>query len=200
MAAILSVVQILGSIWLLDFHVLPQQILLLTGFNLFSGSLFGLLTYQVYLQLREYFKKVRRSRSETDEQLRLTERRRMQDLFQMVELINASLDYKTVLQTALDLSREVLTGKDNGQDQLVSAILLFDGSLLKVMLEQGFQTQDRLRSFPAQQGALLQAILESTVVLLSNPSTDPELGDLPSLSGCQAVIVLPLRRGLDFMV
>ncbi|MCE5209580.1 MAG: hypothetical protein LLG42_14880, partial [Chloroflexi bacterium] len=135
MAIIISMTQLLGSVWILHIPVVFQQAAMLTGFNLLAGLAFGVLADKLYQQLRERYFEVKKDRMETEEQLRLRERHRMQNLFQLVDTINASLNYMTVLQTALDLSHDILTEKGSREDARVSIFLLFDGTHLKVTLD-----------------------------------------------------------------
>jgi len=197
MAIIISMTQLLGSVWILHIPVVFQQAAMLIGFNLLAGLVFGVLADKLYQQLRERYFEVKKDRMETEEQLRLRERHRMQNLFQLVDTINASLNYMTVLQTALDLSHDILTEKGSREDALVSIFLLFDGTHLKVTLERGMLAEDKQRKFPAENGALSRVIQTGEIIQLSEPSTDPELCEMTSLAKCHSSILLPLRRGLD---
>ncbi len=203
MAVILSLSQLLGSVWILGLSLQYPQALMLSGFNLLCGLIFGLLSSKLYRQLRERYRGVQRTRQQVDEELRSRERRKMQGVFQLVESINASLDYMIVLQTALDLSNDILSENEaqNGEQQtgepLISALLLFDEAYLKPVVEHSLAAPDLQRRLPAENGALYQTVQTGEVIHLSNLASDPELCTLQSLTSCKSAILLPLRRGLD---
>lgn len=196
-AFIISLTQVLSSVFILHIPIIWQHAIWLTGYNLLAGLVFGVLSYKLYRQLRERYMGVKKDRMETDEQLRIGERNKMRNLFQLVDSINASLDFTIVLQSALDLSHDVLTEKESRKDALICAFLLFDGSTLKVSLERGMLPEDRRRVFLAEDGAFARAIRTGEIVRLDDPLADPELCQMASVDKCNSFILLPLRRGLD---
>jgi signal transduction histidine kinase len=197
MTGVITLLQLLGFVWALHLPLNYQGALLLTGFNLLSGFIFGMLSSKLYQQLRERFQDVQHNRKVNDDELRGREWRRMQGFFHLLESINASLDYMIVLQTALDLTYDILADYDSGDESLVTALLLFDGSHLKPVLEHGLKEADNSRRLPAESGALYQCIQTGEVTRVRDIQTDSELGGLQSLKDCQSAILLPLRRGLD---
>ncbi len=196
-ALLISATQVLGTVVIFDLYVEARHIALLTGFNLLSGLLFGMLSQQLYVHLREHFVTLRKTRQDNDEKLRITERRRMQNLYQLIESLSVSLNYKTVLQTALDLSNQVLGSEKQDPGSLVSAIFLFQAEELKVAEARGFPTGDYRLTFPAAKGALQQIVQEGDILHLIDPSQDPELSKLLALRDSQSAMLLPLARGLD---
>ncbi len=196
-ALLISITQTVGTVAIFGAHVEAQHIAMLTGFNLLSGLLFGLLSQQLYIHLREHFMTLKTSRQDSDDKLRITERRRMQNLYHLIESLSVSLNYKTVLQIALDLSNQVLGSEKQEPGSLVSAILLFQDEELQIADARGFPTGDYRLTFPAANGALQQIVQEGDILVLSNPSQDPELGKLMALRDSQSAVLFPLLRGLD---
>ena len=193
MAVMISLLQVFGSLFVFNLNITGQPILMLTGFNLLSGLLFGLLSQQLYTQLRDHFKELRQKRSETDEKLRITERQKMRKLFKMIEDLNASLDAANVLSTALDLCEQATCEMRPESPQVVCAVLLQENGELRIGDSRGFPAADSSITLPIK-GVLAQAADQSEAITLPHPSQDPELGKLLALRECQTLLILPLAR------
>jgi signal transduction histidine kinase len=83
------------------------------------------------------------------------------------------------------------------QNQLVSAVLLFDEDRLVVQTARRFTTADTRHHFPGMEGAISKAIHRGEPTLVMNPSTDPEMERVVALRACNAAYLIPLRSGLD---
>ncbi len=196
---LLLVVQAL-VIFLRTLSVQWAGISLLAVINIVGGILLGLGSIPLLNRLRQNYKIMVRDRQETEMVARRKERDRMQAFYQMIETLSASLDYNLVLNTTLDLCTTAIAEPGETTplvQQMVSAVLLFEGHDLKVATAHKFPPPDMRRTFPAEQGALVQAVQGADPVVVQNPSRDPELGRLLCLQGCRALLLLPLRRGLD---
>lgn len=180
----------------------PQMIfrLIFGGFTLGMGLFFGYISQQVIRQLRltrqqQIASREREQRGETD---------RMRALFKVTSTLTATLNYRRVLDSALELSVSVLHVDDAQSDKetplddrLTSAFLLFNAEQLIVGSSRRFTTADQRLTFPAKNGILARSIEEGEAVVTGSVSSDPELRSVMGLQTCQSVYCLPLRVGLS---
>jgi signal transduction histidine kinase len=174
-----------------------DKIGILAGFNLASGAVFGVLSSQLYRQVRRNYQGQLTRRQERDQRLRLGERERIRTLYDLVETLSATVDYQTVLENILDLSSSALGVNQAEGDGIVSAVLLFEEQHLQVGTSRGFSLSDTRVILPAQKGILKEVIEKAEPRQLAGPQNDPELVKLNVLQKCQSVLLLPLRRGLN---
>jgi signal transduction histidine kinase len=174
-----------------------EKISILAGFNLASGAVFGVLSSQLYRQMRRNYQGKVTRRKESDQRLRLSERERMHTLYDLIETLSASVNYQTVLENILDLSAAAL-GKDQPDgDGFVSAVLLFEEDNLRVGTARGFTSSDLRVTLPAEKGILKEVIEKAEPRRLTGQLEDPELVSFNALQKCQSELLLPLRRGLN---
>lgn len=179
-------------------QLLPR--LIFGGFTLGMGLFFGYISQQVIRQLRV----MRQQQIAARERQQHVETDRMRALFQVTSTLTATLNYKRVLDSALELSVSVLhvddaqTGKETPlDDRLTSAFLLFSAEQLMVGSSRRFTTADQRLFFPAKKGILAQCIEEGEAVVTGSVASDPELRGVMGLQSCQSVYCLPLRVGLS---
>jgi signal transduction histidine kinase len=197
MAVVISCIQVVGTLISTGFDVSFGIIGLLAGFNLFSAGLFGFLSMQLCRRLRDKFQDLLHQRGESDMQLKMGERERMQAFYSMIETLSASLNYEEVLETSMDLSASALEGSGSQVEGLVSAVLLFGERGLKVDAARGFSRSDKRRILPAEQGILQEVIQHAEPKRLQKPLEDAELSHILALRDCESLFCLPLNRGLD---
>lgn len=174
--------------------------LIFGGFTLGMGLFFGYISQQVIRQLRlmrqqQIASREREQHGETD---------RMRALFKVTSTLTATLNYRRVLDSALELSVSVLHVDDAQSDKetplddrLTSAFLLFNAEQLIVGSSRRFTTADQRLTFPAKNGILAKSIEEGEAVVTGSVSSDPELRSVMGLQTCQSVYCLPLRVGLS---
>lgn len=168
--------------------------------TLVLGLLFGYVSQRMFAQLRT----VRKQRVVTREKQNRVENDRMRAIYNLTTTLTATLSYKRVLDSALDLSVNALhvddaetehaTPKD---DRLVSAVLLFKGDELLVGSARRFTNADMRATFPAKEGLLAKAIEEGEPLVVGNVTTDPELGRLVGLQTCNSIYCFPMRSGFN---
>lgn len=198
MALVLTLLQGIYSFWVdADFlNVQKGQTLAIS--NLAAGLVFGFLGIKLMDFIRSSYFALVRKRREADFRVQLQERNRHSAMYRMIEELSATLNYQTVLETALDLCVTALGGGRGQAKDLVSAVLLFDPEdQLGVEAARRFPPPDRRVVFPAKAGVLEKAIQSADPLVVQNPTHDPELRKLVVLYGCNSVLLLPLRRGLD---
>lgn len=164
------------------------------------GLTFGYVSERMIAQLRA----ARKQRVINREKQNRMGNDRMRAIYDLTTTLTATLSYKRVLDSALDLSVNALhvddaetehaTPKD---DRLVSAVLLFKGDELLVGSARRFTTADMRATFPAKQGLLARVIEEGEPVLIGTVASDPELGRLVGLQGCKSIYCFPMRSGFN---
>ncbi len=167
-------------------------------YNLVAAALASIVGTFVIRLLRGSYHAFLQSRRDSERKAQLAERTRMQALYGMIETMSATLNYKVVLDTVLDLSFSALGGEDGPVGQMVSAVLLFSGAHdLTVASARHFTSRDLHHTFPAEKGALQAILASSEVKVIQNPAEDPELSQIITLESCRSALLLPLRRGMN---
>jgi len=197
-ALVLTLLQGVYSFWVDAGFLNLQKGQTLAASNLLAGLVFGFLSIKLMDFIRSSYFALVRKRREADFRVQLQERHRHSAMYQMIEELSATLNYQTALETALDLCLTALGGEGGQAKDLVSAVLLFDTEdQLAVEAARRFPPPDRRVVFPARTGALEKTIQSADPLVIQNPTQDPELKKLVVLYGCNSVLLLPLRRGLD---
>ena len=157
------------------------------------GLLFGFLSYKLIDSLR----KIRETQQEIEEKRQRVENERLRAVYELTATLNATLSYKRVLESALDLSVRALHPDEDADfsDQLVSAVLLFVGNELIVKSARRFTSADQRLVFRGAEGVLGRAISEGESVLTQNVGHDPELSGVIALRSCTSCYCVPLRTG-----
>ena len=121
-------------------------------------------------------------------------------IFELASTLSATLNYERVLEAALDVSNAGLREFYGQQRDItqVGLILLFGmDEHLYVTKSRGLSPSEEHRRFPADRGALADAVNATNAILVNKPGTDPELGQLSALHTCQQAIIVPLRAGYE---
>ena len=168
--------------------------------TLILGLSFGYVSQRMIAQLRS----VRKQRVANREKQNRVENDRMRAIYDLTTTLTATLSYKRVLDSALDLSVNALhvddaetehaTPKD---DRLVSGVLLFKGDELLVGSARRFTNADMRATFPAKEGLLAKVIEEGEPLVVGNVTSDPELGRLVGLQTCESIYCFPMRSGFN---
>ncbi|PWH18067.1 MAG: hypothetical protein DDG59_06795 [Anaerolineae bacterium] len=130
------------------------------------------------------------------------ESERRHALYRLINTISATLNYQRVLETALDTSTQALLSDDGSENQLVSAVLEVEEAPngkagLRVATARHFTPADQRIAFSLNSKILHAALENDQPTLQYHPMRDPELSRAVSLRHCQAVYLLPLRKGLQ---
>ncbi len=195
-ALVMALVESSGFFWgtsLLDTGIGVAATLIL-------GLSFGYISQRMVAELRV----VRKQRVASREKQNRVENDRMRAIYDLTTTLAATLSYKRVLDSALDLSVNALhvddaeaedaTPKD---DRLVSAVLLFKNEELVVGSARRFTTADMRVTLPAKAGLLAKAIEEGEPLVVGRVSSDPELGRLVGLQNCSSIYCFPMRSGFN---
>ncbi len=125
------------------------------------------------------------------------ERHRARTVFRMAAELNATLNYERVLDLALDLSARALADGTREDDQLVSALLLFDNGSLIVASGRRLTNADRRVELPGESGVIGRALATDEPRVSRDPPHDPELLRLVALRSCEVALCIPLTAGLE---
>ncbi|MBT3337256.1 MAG: GAF domain-containing protein [Anaerolineae bacterium] len=191
-ASVMAVIQLLFA-----YFQMPAGSLTLGGIvaaiTLGLGLIFGFLSNRMINSLR-YKREIRQV---SEQKKRRIENERLRAIYELTSTLTATLSYRRVLESALDLSVRALNPdvEEDYNDQLVSAVLLFGGNELTVKSARRFTSADQRLVFEGAEGILGTAIREGEPVLTQNVGYDPELGRVIALRSCTASYCLPLRTG-----
>jgi signal transduction histidine kinase len=194
---ILSILQI-GPLYLFDPAKASTVFIgTLAAINAVAGLITGLLSIPMMRRLRKSYQAIVRQRKESEAVLQRGERSRMKALFLLTETLSGTLNYQTVLQSALDGSETVIGSDSTETRGLISAFLLFNESRLRISACRGFPVRDQNLELPAEAGALTEALSSGNPILVKDPGGDPELGALLALAEMRSALVLPLIRAMN---
>ena len=126
-----------------------------------------------------------------------TLRQHARAIYEMSSMVSATLDYKEVLEAALNFGAQGAEGQQPAASQMVSAVLFFEDDLLKVASSRRFTTADQRVVLPGRAGVLGEVIRTGECMVTGDPEHDPELQQMVSFRKCRSVMVLPLRAGYE---
>ncbi len=177
---------------------LPAAFLII---NLLIAAIVGLLSQQVIVWLRQYYRGTVRS-PEDDEQPQVVpvanpEMPSINELYEMIQAISGTLQYSSVLEITLAKSQELLSKDSTNAERLVSAVMLFDEASLVIAYGRRIPPRDMKIQFKARNGLLSETLQKATPQFSDDPAHDPELSQMVIIQDCQSALCLPLNRGLD---
>jgi signal transduction histidine kinase len=126
---------------------------------------------------------------------------RAKAIFEMASTLSATLNYKRVLTTMLDLSMMGLTEVVGPDPSLIGMILLFEeeGNFerLKVHAGRNVPRSDENRVVSGQSGLIARAIYTAEPVIAEQVSNDPVLLQFICMQNVRSAICAPLRAGFE---
>jgi signal transduction histidine kinase len=166
-------------------------------FTLLVGLAGGLLGRFGMLRLRSS----RQTRVDAEERRRRAETERLRAIYELSSTLTATLSYKRVLDSALDLGYNALHPNfdpDEPRDErLVSAVLLFKNNELTVGSARRFTNSDMRATLYGNDGILKKVLDEGEPVFTQDIGYDPELGRIVALRSCLSAYCFPLRSGFN---
>lgn len=144
----------------------------------------------------------RRTRLDTEERRSNMESERLRAIYELTSTLTATLSYKRVLDSALDLGYTALNptadpDEPELDERLVSAVYLFRGDELRVGSARRYTNADMRVNLLGNEG-ILKKIFDSGEPLFSTDvGYDPELGRIIALRSCTAAYCFPLRSGFN---
>lgn len=166
--------------------------------TLLIGLVSGLSGWFVMKRLRVE----RRTRLDDEERLRRMESERLRAIYELTSAMTATLSYRRVLDSALDLAYTALNpnpdpDEPDSDERLVSAVLLFKDQELLVGAARRFTTADLRVTLRGNEGILKKIIDSGEAALSHDIGYDPELGRIVALRACSSAYCLPLRSGFN---
>ncbi|MCK6538904.1 MAG: GAF domain-containing sensor histidine kinase [Anaerolineales bacterium] len=143
----------------------------------------------------------RQRRVDAEERRRRAETERMRAIYELSSTLTATLSYKRVLDSALDLGYNALNPsldpEEERDERLVSAVLLIKGNELRVGSARRFTHADTRAILRGDDGILKKVLDEGEAVLTQDVGYDPELGRIVALRSCSSAYCFPLRSGFN---
>jgi signal transduction histidine kinase len=186
-AAIMILLTTATSLWTLVPVALQTLLLILIA------TVLSWLVGKVHLQAMDMERRQALHQSRNSER----EHEDTRELLRIAAALNASLNYEEVLEKAMDLSAKVLSGNRHEDDQLVSALLIFDDGDLRVASARCLMQADWNVSLPAEEGIIHQSLQSSESQITQSPLQDPELKLLATLHPLGTAVCIPLSSSLE---
>ena len=144
----------------------------------------------------------RRTRLDAEERRSNMESERLRAIYELTSTLTATLSYKRVLDSALDLGYSALNptadpDEPELDERLVSAVYLFRGNELRVGSARRYTNADMRVSLHGNEGILKKIFDDGEPLLSTDVGYDPELGRIIALRSCTAAYCFPLRSGFN---
>ncbi len=165
---------------------------------LLLGALFGFIGRQIIIRMR----RMRETWLAEEDKKRRVQTDRLRAIYELTSTLAATLSYRRVLDSALDMACSALSDNpDESNDLLnvglVGAVLLFKGGELRTEAARRFTNADMRVSFHGSEGILKKVFDEGDPVLSKDIGYDPELGRVIALRNCTIAYCFPLRSGYN---
>lgn len=168
------------------------------GMTLLAGLVGGLGAHYVIRNLRTS----RQTKLDVDERNRLMENERMRAIYELSSPLTATLSYRRVLDSALDLAYTALNPnpdpeEPDSDERVVSAVFLFREHQLRIGSARRFTSADLRVNLEAKEGILKKLLDGGDAILTTDIGYDPELGRIIALRACSSAYCFPLRSGFN---
>ena len=165
------------------------------GSLLILGLLFGFIGHQ----LASRMKYKRSQQQDGEDKKHRIENDRLRALYDLTSTLATTLNYKRVLDSALNMGYTVLNPEsgDRPDERLVGAMLLFQDGVLNTGSSRKFTNADLRVTFNGAEGILKKVFEEGDPVHTKNIGYDPEFNRVIALRNCTSAYCFPLRSGLD---
>ncbi len=150
-------------------------------------------------QLRQFVTAAeRREQEKRDRQVERV-RQHARAIYEMANMVSATLGYEQVLESALKFGALGSEGRAMSESEMCCAVLLFDQDRenLRVSATWRLPPADNKVLCPAQEGLLAQVMRNGDYAMTDRPDEDPELQQFIAFRACRSLIVLPLRVDFD---
>ncbi|MBN2115865.1 MAG: hypothetical protein JW730_04810 [Anaerolineales bacterium] len=144
----------------------------------------------------------RRTRLDVEARRQHMESERLRAIYELSSALTATLNYKHVLDSALDLSYTALDPNSDPEEphtdeRLVSAVFLFKGNQLQIGSARRFTNADLRINLQGEEGILKKVLDGGDAILSTDVGYDPELGRIVALRSCSSSYCFPLRSGFN---
>lgn len=118
-------------------------------------------------------------------------------IYEMSSMLSATLNYKEVLEAALNFGALGAEGSSPSSSALVAAVLFFQEDQLHLSSSRRLTQADLRVICPGRAGILGDVIRTGEPTVTSDPAHDPELMQFASFQACRSLMALPLRAGYE---
>ena len=196
------VVAIIFAIWqytvATDFFsnlILPAREI---GITLLAGLVSGIGGRFMMRRLRTS----RQTKLDVEERRRHMESERMRAIYELSSTLTATLSYRRVLDSALDLAYTALNPnpdpeEPDPEERLVSAVFLFRDHQLRIGSARRFTNADLRINLQGEEGIIKKLLEGGDSILTTDIGYDPELGRIVALRSCSSAYCFPLRSGFN---
>ncbi|MGZ9235479.1 MAG: GAF domain-containing sensor histidine kinase [Anaerolineales bacterium] len=144
----------------------------------------------------------RQTRLDVEERRRRMEAERLRAIYELTSTMTATLSYRRVLDSALDLAYTALNPNPDPEtpdadERLVSAVLLFKEHQLQIGSARRFTNADLRINLQGNEGILKKLLDGGDSILTMDIGYDPELGRIVALRSCTTAYCFPLRSGFN---
>lgn len=150
-------------------------------------------------QLRQFVTAAeRREQEKRDRQVERV-RQHARAIYEMANMVSATLGYEQVLESALKFGALGAEGRAMSESEMCCAVLLFDQDRenMRVSATWRLPPADNKVLCPAQDGLLAQVMRNGDYAMTDRPDEDPELQQFIAFRACRSLIALPLRVDFD---
>lgn len=188
--------------YVVSFEAFSNDFPLMVYSGLALTLLIGLASGLIGRFLMRRLRTERHHRLDEEERRRRMESERLRAIYELTSTLTATLNYKRVLDSALDLAYTALDpnpdpGESSKDERLVSAVFLFKGNELEVGSARRFTNSDLRATLRGNEGILKKVFDEGDAAFTSSVGYDPELGRIIALRTCTSAYCFPLRSGFN---
>jgi signal transduction histidine kinase len=168
------------------------------GMTLLAGMLSGVGGHFAMRRLRTS----RRTKLDVEERNRRMESERIRAIYELSSTLTATLSYRRVLDSALDLAYTALNpnpdpDEPDSDERVVSAVFLFREHQLRIGSARRFTNADLRINLEGNEGILKKLLEGGDPILTTDIGYDPELGRIIALRACSSAYCFPLRSGFN---
>ena len=144
----------------------------------------------------------RQTKLDVEERQKRMERERLRAIYELSSTLTATLSYRRVLDSALDLAYTALNPnpdpeEPDPEERLVSAVFLFRENQLRIGSARRFTNADLRINLQGNEGILQKLLDGGDAILTTDIGYDPELGRIIALRSCSSAYCFPLRSGFN---
>jgi signal transduction histidine kinase len=144
----------------------------------------------------------RQIKLDVEERQRRMESERLRAIYELTSTLTATLNYRRVLDSALDLAYMALNpnpdpDEPDPEERLVSAVFLFRENQLQIGSARRFTNADLRVNLQGEEGILKRLLDGGDAILSTDIGYDPELGRIIALRSCSSAYCFPLRSGFN---
>ena len=118
-------------------------------------------------------------------------------IYEMSAMVSATLNYKEVLEAALNFGSLGAEGRQPSSSALVGAVLFFEEDQLHITSSRRLTSADLRVVCPGRTGIIGDVIRTGEPAICADPAHDPELAQFAGFQACHSVMALPLRVGFE---